>query len=144
LSLTCDRSVVFSGFSGFLHQSNWPPRNNWNIVESGAKHHQANEQILSMRYPYGSRSLFFKNLQMECIFHYIFSAMFSCIIYCFVIFVFFMNMTWLTISNQIAIHRPPFSFMPKVNQVTPYVTITKQLWILNNIKRWPKLILLYG
>ena len=25
LSVTCDRSVVFSGYSGFLHQSNWPP-----------------------------------------------------------------------------------------------------------------------
>ena len=33
LSVTCDRSVVFSGSSGFLHQHNWPPRHNWNIVE---------------------------------------------------------------------------------------------------------------
>ena len=24
-SVTCDRSMVFSGFSGFLHQWNWPP-----------------------------------------------------------------------------------------------------------------------
>jgi len=23
LSVTCDRSVVFSGYSGFLHQENW-------------------------------------------------------------------------------------------------------------------------
>jgi hypothetical protein len=30
--------MVFSGYSGFLHQSNWPPRYNWNIVESGVKH----------------------------------------------------------------------------------------------------------
>ena len=29
---TCDRSVVFPGYSGFLHQYNWPPRYNWNIV----------------------------------------------------------------------------------------------------------------
>jgi hypothetical protein len=36
LSATCDRLVVFSGF---LHQLNWPPRYNWNIVESGVKHH---------------------------------------------------------------------------------------------------------
>jgi hypothetical protein len=42
LSVTCDRSVVFSGSSGFLHQKNWPPRYNWNIVESGVKHHQTN------------------------------------------------------------------------------------------------------
>ena len=29
-----DRAVVFSGF---LHQWNWPPGYNWNIVESGTK-----------------------------------------------------------------------------------------------------------
>jgi hypothetical protein len=33
------RSVVFSRYSDFLHQYNWPPRYNWNIVESGIKHH---------------------------------------------------------------------------------------------------------
>ena len=33
-------SVVFSGSSGFLHQYNWSPRYNWNIVESGVKHHK--------------------------------------------------------------------------------------------------------
>jgi hypothetical protein len=27
------------GFSGFLHQLIWPPQYNWNIVESGVKHH---------------------------------------------------------------------------------------------------------
>jgi hypothetical protein len=31
--MTCGRSVVFSGFSAFFNQSNW------NIVESGVKHH---------------------------------------------------------------------------------------------------------
>jgi hypothetical protein len=31
------RSVVFTEYSGFLHQYNWPPRNSWNIVESGVK-----------------------------------------------------------------------------------------------------------
>jgi hypothetical protein len=39
LSVTCDMSVVFHGYSGFLHQWNWMPRYNWNIVESGVKHH---------------------------------------------------------------------------------------------------------
>jgi hypothetical protein len=29
---------------GFLHQLNWMPWYNWNIVESGVKHHQTNEQ----------------------------------------------------------------------------------------------------
>jgi hypothetical protein len=33
--------VVFSGYSGFLHQQNWMPRYNWNIVESGVKHHKS-------------------------------------------------------------------------------------------------------
>jgi hypothetical protein len=32
----CDRSVVFTWHSGFLHQY-WSPRYNWNIVESGVK-----------------------------------------------------------------------------------------------------------
>jgi hypothetical protein len=40
---SCDRSVVFPGYSGFLHLLNWPPRYNWNIVESGVKHHQTNK-----------------------------------------------------------------------------------------------------
>jgi hypothetical protein len=44
LSVTCDRSMVFSGSSGFLHQYNWSPWNNWNIIESGIKHHQTNKQ----------------------------------------------------------------------------------------------------
>jgi hypothetical protein len=43
LSVTCDRSVVFSRYSGFLHQWNWPPRYNWNIVESSIKHHKTNQ-----------------------------------------------------------------------------------------------------
>ena len=39
VAVTRGRSVVFSGFSGFLHQWNWQPRYNWNIVENGVKHH---------------------------------------------------------------------------------------------------------
>ena len=38
LSATCDRSVVFSGF---LHQLNWPPQYDWNIVESSVRHHNS-------------------------------------------------------------------------------------------------------
>jgi len=33
LSLTCSRSVVFSGYSSFLHKYNCQPRSGWNIVE---------------------------------------------------------------------------------------------------------------
>ena len=39
LSMTCDRSVVFSGYSRFPPPVKWPPRYNWNILESGVKHH---------------------------------------------------------------------------------------------------------
>ena len=40
LSVSCDRSVVYSGYSGFLHQQYCPPRYSWNIVESGVKHYK--------------------------------------------------------------------------------------------------------
>jgi len=39
LSVTCGRSVVFSGYIGFLHGYNWQSRYTWTIVESGTKHH---------------------------------------------------------------------------------------------------------
>jgi hypothetical protein len=42
LSLTSGSSLVLSGYSGFLHQQNWPSRYSWNIVESGVKHHNPN------------------------------------------------------------------------------------------------------
>ena len=42
MSVTRDRSVDFFGYSGFLHQSNCPPRYIWNIVESDVKHHSSN------------------------------------------------------------------------------------------------------
>jgi hypothetical protein len=42
LSVTCGRSVVISGYSGFLHQYNWPPQYKWNIAEGGVKHQSPN------------------------------------------------------------------------------------------------------
>ena len=45
MSVTCDRSVDFSGSSNFHHTWKWPPRYNWNIVESGVKHHQTNNNV---------------------------------------------------------------------------------------------------
>jgi hypothetical protein len=36
--------VVFSGYSDFLHQINWLPWYNPNIVESGIKHHKKTSQ----------------------------------------------------------------------------------------------------
>jgi hypothetical protein len=44
------KSVVFSGYSGFLHQENWLPWYNWNIVESGIKHHNPNLNPWSISY----------------------------------------------------------------------------------------------
>ena len=35
--------VVFCGYSDFIHQYNWPPRHNWNIIESSVKHHKPNQ-----------------------------------------------------------------------------------------------------
>ena len=47
ICLTCDMSVVFSGYSDFFNQYNWPPWYNWNNVESGLKHRCPNpHQIL--------------------------------------------------------------------------------------------------
>ena len=46
MSVTCDKSVVSSGSSDFLHQNIWPPQYKWNIVGSCVKHHQANNQDL--------------------------------------------------------------------------------------------------
>jgi hypothetical protein len=44
--MTCGRSVVFSRYSGFFNQKNWPPRYDWNIVESGVKHNNPNSNML--------------------------------------------------------------------------------------------------
>jgi hypothetical protein len=43
LSVTCERSVFFAGFTGFLHQWNLPPRYNWNTVESGVKQNKPSQ-----------------------------------------------------------------------------------------------------
>jgi len=43
--VTCDRSVVFYRYSSFLHQQNWPPQYNRNIIESGIKYHNPNPWI---------------------------------------------------------------------------------------------------
>jgi hypothetical protein len=47
-------SMVFSGHSGFLHQLNWRPRYNWNVVESGVKHHNPNPIYYVIHYDYFS------------------------------------------------------------------------------------------
>jgi hypothetical protein len=44
LSVTCGRSVVFSGYSRFFHLYNWPPRYSWTIVESGVEQNKPNHK----------------------------------------------------------------------------------------------------
>ena len=62
------RSVVFSGF---LHQYNWPPRHNWNSIESCVKHHQINnehehdENKLPTGYDVGTGMISFSNLELR-------------------------------------------------------------------------------
>ena len=45
MSVNCSNSMVFSGYSGFLHQKNWLSWYKCNIVESGIKHHNPNPNI---------------------------------------------------------------------------------------------------
>jgi hypothetical protein len=47
LSVTCDRSVDFSGYSNIRHKSN-----NWNIFESGVKHLTFNGQMMDQKFVY--------------------------------------------------------------------------------------------
>ena len=52
--------------SSYLHQQNWPPRYNWNIVESGDKHHKlSNPQICQERYTRFYQYCTFKCLQEQ-------------------------------------------------------------------------------
>ena len=50
VSVTCNRLLVFSGCSCFLHQENWPPRYSWNIAESGIKQHSLTPEISTFGY----------------------------------------------------------------------------------------------
>ena len=47
MSVTCDRSVDFSGYSNFRHKSS-----NWNIFESGVKHLTSNEHMMDQTFVY--------------------------------------------------------------------------------------------
>jgi hypothetical protein len=60
--------VVFSAYSDFIHQYNWPPRYSWNIVESGEKHHKLNQ---TKPYKYGINTVKVNNQMKEVILLYI-------------------------------------------------------------------------
>jgi hypothetical protein len=50
LSVTCNMSVDFSGYSCVILQLSWPPRYKRNIVESGVKHHKSNQPYYITRW----------------------------------------------------------------------------------------------
>jgi hypothetical protein len=54
LSVICDRSVVFSGYSGFLHELKLMPLYNWNIVGIGIKHHCPNPYFIYRHTPFAN------------------------------------------------------------------------------------------
>ena len=43
-------ALVFSGYTCFLHRYTWPPWYNWNIVESGVKHHNPNHLFFCLKW----------------------------------------------------------------------------------------------
>ena len=64
LDTTLSFSVIFSGYTSFLHQLNGPPQYNWNIVESGVKHHNPNP----IMFLFVKISLIKKNLNRKTIY----------------------------------------------------------------------------
>jgi len=81
LSVTYDRSVVFSGYSSFF-QWNWPPRYSLNIVESGVKHHQPNPILWMYLCVRG----------IDFVFFYDFSVVFwSCSIFYFSFYIYYID-----------------------------------------------------
>ena len=60
-SVPCSRYVVFSGYSGFLHQLKWPPWYKWYIAEGGVRHYNSNPQIIHISTDYSTE------IQGKCI-----------------------------------------------------------------------------
>jgi hypothetical protein len=69
LSVTCGRSLIFSGYSCFLHQENGLPRYCWNIVESGVKDHNTQTHLIVQT--------LVKSIRKPLIFLYIFHMKFQ-------------------------------------------------------------------
>ena len=43
---------------GFIHQLNWPPRYNWNIVGSGVKYHNLLNKLLTCAHDFVTQKKF--------------------------------------------------------------------------------------
>jgi hypothetical protein len=68
LSVTCDRSMVFSRYSWFLHQENGTPQYNRNFVESGVKHHNLNPALQKKTKQLKVSSYYTLNLWIKVVF----------------------------------------------------------------------------
>jgi len=61
-----------SGSSSFLHQQHWPPRYNWNIIESGVKHYNLNPslKICESPFPNKDRNMILRHMTLFSIAEY--------------------------------------------------------------------------
>ena len=88
MSVLCDRPVVFFGSCGFPNQSNWLPRYNWNIVESGVRHHNSPYLTISDSVQFSrlnvsitlSTNVCTATLVDFCLFSLFIFALFACIV----------------------------------------------------------------
>ena len=71
---------------GFIHQLNWPPRYNWNIVESGIKHHKPTNRLFFILFVF----LYFS----YCYFFLFFVLFFFLSVLTFFQIVFFSSIFW--------------------------------------------------
>ena len=69
MSVTCNRSVVFSGYFRVLHQWNWPPWYNWNIVDSGVIH-ECSAWVITLVVWYGRFIFWYKVCKSTCSYIY--------------------------------------------------------------------------
>jgi hypothetical protein len=96
--VTCDRSV---DFSSFYHQYNWPPRYNWNIVESGWTKLRLKE--LSIQW---NNSNEFKVMTLDCMFIYI--------LYSFMWYFFWTNFSFLTLQVMDKLKYSPLTLWVRI------------------------------
>ena len=86
--VTCGRSVAFSGYSGILHQKEWPPRYNWNIALNTIAHT-----------PIWSCTWFQLNTFRRVHYHYKFISLFICALFWGILYVLH-NSSFITAFGQ--------------------------------------------
>jgi hypothetical protein len=129
LSVTCNRSVIFSRYSSFLHQYNWPPRYNWNIVESGVKHHKLTKLSNRIRNTINRGQLFhiILTINLACFFMYIKGLYF-----------YFQSsevtMKELLVKLKVPVHKIKLFLEENVTGVNQHQTCQRMLCILNLVE----------